>query len=248
MSTSSSGPDENAVRPLPDVYFRSSTGRPATDVVMGHILDGLISRELAPGQRLNANQLCKTLNVSVVPVREALHFLAGEGVVELLPLKGARIRTMDANEIVDWWHIYRAISNVGIRAAAAALLSEPGQSDRIEQALERIEVAERMEAPVRYVMSLADFHRVANDIGKQTVVDEATRRLQVIFWCSFLPDYIPFDIYGKYFSEHYRAVGEAIMRGDGETAVSAFRHHVDWSSSIIKGDRPVPGAPWNIAT
>ena len=233
-------------RPLAGAYFSTSTGRPATDLVMAHILDGLVAGELVPGQRVNASKLSKQLDVSVVPVREAIHFLAGEGVIELLPLKGARIREMNADEIVDWWHIYRAISSIGFQSAAEAIVEHPDQISRIKRALDRIDDAEKTQPPVSYILSLADFHRVCHSIGDKQVLDDAIRRLQVVFWCSFLPQYIPFDIYGPYFSQHYRIVGEAILRGDGETAISAFRHHVEWSSAIIMGERPEPGAPWQM--
>ncbi len=238
---------ENNKRPVPDVYFRTSTGRSSTDLVMDHIIDGILEGKLVPGQRINANALCKSLDVSVVPVREAIHFLAGEGVIELLPLKGARIHEMDTAEIVDWWRIFRVISGLGFAACARAISSRPEQAQRIEQALQRLEHAQVAEPPLRFIMSLADFHRVVHSIGTKPVLDDALRKLQVLFWCSFLPQYIPFDDYGKYFAEHYRVVGEALIRGDEDTATSAFKHHVEWSSSIIRGARPVPGNPWNQA-
>ncbi len=199
---------------------------------------------MSPGQRINANALCKELGVSVVPVREAIHFLAGEGVVELLPLKGARIHEMDSAEIIDWWRIFRVISGLGFEACAQALSMQPDQARRIEEALQRLEQAQVAEPPLRFILTLADFHRVVHSIGEKPVLDDALRKLQVLFWCSFLPQYIPFDDYGKYFAEHYRVVGEALIRGDDESATSAFKHHVEWSSSIIRGERPSPGAPW----
>lgn len=228
----------------PDIYFRASTGRPPTDLVINHIIDGLIQGRLKPGQRLNASKLVEALGVSVVPVREAMHFLAGEGVIELLPLKGTQIRNMDASEIVDWWQIFRAISEIGLLAAAEALIKSPENAHLVTQAIEKIERAETELSDVQYILALADFHRVINTIGNKPVLDEAVRRLQVIFWCLFLPDHIPFDTYGHYFTEHYKVVGQAIMRGDGASAVSAFKHHVDWSSALIDGERPEPGAPW----
>lgn len=228
-----------------EVYFRTLTGRPPIDLVMSHILDGLISGDLVPGQRINANRLSEQLDVSIVPVREAIHFLAGEGVIELLPLKGAQIRQMNARELVDWWHVYRVIAELGFRGAAVAIAKKPDLAPRITTAINHILEAEKNLPAVRYILCLTNFHRVINEIAEMPVLDEATRRLQAIFWGSFLPDYIPFNIYGPTFSYNYQIVGEAIIRGDGETAVSAFKHHVDWSSSIIEGERPVPGAPWH---
>ena len=230
--------------PIPDIYARTSTGRPSTDLVMGYILDGLLDRKFEPGQRLNAKSIAEELDVSIVPVREAMHFLAGEGVVELMPLKGARIRTMNPEETIDWWHVFCAIGNVGIRASTRELLKSPEKAKLIAEAQNLIESAEGKVSPERFIMTLLDFHRVLNEICDKPVLDEAVRRLQVVFWCSFLPDYVPFDIYGPYFALHYRNVANAIIDGDGETAVSAFKYHVAWSSAIMHGARPEPGLPW----
>ena len=227
-----------------EVLYKSPTGRRPIDEVMNHILTGLIEGRIAPGDRVVADRLSKEVEVSIIPVREAIHFLAGEGVIELLPQRGARIRSMDADEIVDWWHIFRAISELGFEASAAAVTKDPSQCVHIARALEAIHRAQRYEEPVPFVLTLADFHRVLNQIANKPVYEDAIRRLQVVFWCTFLPDFIPFETYGRYFAEHYQVVGEAIMRGDGATASFAFRHHVAWSSAIIEGQRPEPGAPW----
>ena len=116
---------------IPDSYAHSSTGRPATDLVMGHILESLVDGKMVPGQRVNATQLAEELGVSIVPVREALHFLAGEGVVKLMALKGARISTMNAEEIVDWWHIFRALAEISFEACARAITNNPEQAQKI---------------------------------------------------------------------------------------------------------------------
>lgn len=230
--------------PIPESYSRTSTGRPATDLVMSYVLDSLLDGTLKPGQRVNATRLAEDLDVSIVPVREALHFLAGEGVVELLALKGARISTMNTTEIVDWWRIFRAIAELSFESCAKAVMKDPTQVRRLEYRIEVIADAEINATPSRFIMALTDFHRLVHAIADRPVLDEATRRLQVVFWCSFLPAYIPFEIYGPQFVKHYRLVGEALIRGDYASAISNFRYHVNWSSAIIDGARPDPALPW----
>jgi DNA-binding GntR family transcriptional regulator len=244
MSKAKNKKPNETFTPTTAAHFRTSTGRESTDLVIGHILDRLISGDLVPGERLNASRLVEALEVSVVPVREAIHFLAGEGVVELLPLKGARIREMNADEVVDWWHVFRVLAILSFEAAAENISKDLMQVELVADAIRAIEAAETSEAPLGYLLTLTDFHRVTNQIARKPVLDEAIRRLQAVYWLSFLPNYIPFDVYGSYFTQHYRLVGEAIMRGDGESASSIFKHHVLWSSAIIKGERPEPGAPW----
>lgn len=229
---------------IPEPYSRTSTGRPATDLVMGHILDSLLDGTMVPGQRVNATQLAEALKVSIVPVREALHFLAGEGVITLMALKGARISTMNAEEIVDWWHILRALAEIAFEPCAKALVKDPSQAQRMQRSIDVITEAEVNSTPARFIMTLIDFHRVVHDIAVKPVMDDAIRRLQAVFWCSFLPAYIPFETYGSLFVEHYRLIGEALMRGDYGSATSNMRYHVNWSSAIIEGARPDPGLPW----
>ncbi|MCP4048682.1 MAG: GntR family transcriptional regulator [Gammaproteobacteria bacterium] len=229
---------------IPESYALSSTGRPATDLVMGHILESLVDGKMVPGQRVNATQLADELNVSIVPVREALHFLAGEGVIKLMALKGARISTVNADEIVDWWNIFRALAEISFEPCARAIVKDPQQALRIAKKLDFIAEAEKKSTPARFIMTLADFHRLVHSVSDKPVLDDAMKRLQVVFWCSFLPTLIPFEVYGPLFVKHYRLVGEALMRGDFHSARSIFRHHVNWSSAIIEGDRPEPGAAW----
>ena len=224
--------------------LRSKTGRESTDLVIDYLLDGLIDGSILPGERLNAKKLVEQLDVSVVPIREAIHFLAGEGVIELLPLKGARIREMNAEEVVEWWKVIGAITKLCFEPAVGALVSDSEKSKLVESSLAAIESKTAPLDAVDYLMAQADFYRTLTYIGKQTILEEAMRRIQTVYWLTYLPRYLPFDIYADDFTAHTRHVSAAMLRGDAQSAKSAFTHLVDWSSAIIRGARPTPGAPW----
>src|SRR3954469_16361201 len=49
----------------------------------------LVESRIAPGAKLNERELCEVLEVSRTPLREAIKMLAAEGLVELLPNRGA---------------------------------------------------------------------------------------------------------------------------------------------------------------
>src|SRR5688572_11627808 len=49
----------------------------------------LVEGRIAPGAKLNERELCEVLEVSRTPLREAIKMLAAEGLVELLPNRGA---------------------------------------------------------------------------------------------------------------------------------------------------------------
>lgn len=58
----------------------------------------LLNGELAPGERLLTAQLSERFHVSPTPLREALHRFAGEGLVEFIPQRGARVAELSTAE------------------------------------------------------------------------------------------------------------------------------------------------------
>lgn len=66
--------------------------------VEGELRAAILSGELQPGQRLLTAQLSERFSVSPTPLREALHRFAGEGLVEFVPQKGARVTSLSADD------------------------------------------------------------------------------------------------------------------------------------------------------
>ena len=229
---------------IPERFKRTATGRFSSDLVMSTILEDLMDGKLKPGDRVNASNLAKRLKVSIVPVREALHLLAGEGVIELLPLRGARIRGMNNEEVANWFKIYRVVVNIGLRGAALNIRSSPDNVAKVDDAMQLIRSAAGKTTPSRFIMTLLDLHRVVDTFSGIPEVDEAMRRLQVTFWCMLLPDFIPFEKYWDIYVRNYQRVADAIMIGDPDGAEAMFSYHVDWSIAVILGARPSPEEPW----
>jgi DNA-binding GntR family transcriptional regulator len=69
------------------------------DEIIGQLRDRMIHGDLAPGAKLNERVLCGELGVSRTPLREALKALASEGLVELLPNRGAVVAPLDAARV-----------------------------------------------------------------------------------------------------------------------------------------------------
>ena len=87
--------------------------------------------DLAPGERISEKQLCDRFGVSRTPLREALKVLASEGLIELLPNRGARVVRLTLKMVKDTYDLMGAleglsgelacqnISDEGIRAIRA---------------------------------------------------------------------------------------------------------------------------------
>ena len=65
--------------------------KPLRDVIFDTLREAIIVGELKPGQRLMEVQLAEKMGVSRTPVREAIRKLELEGLVEMLPRKGAHV-------------------------------------------------------------------------------------------------------------------------------------------------------------
>ena len=82
------------------------------EAVYGHLKDLLLSGRFAPGERLSEPLLAQELGVSRTPVREALMRLAEEGLVELVPGRGARVRVFAPEEVEEVYRVQEAYMGV----------------------------------------------------------------------------------------------------------------------------------------
>lgn len=81
----------------------------------------LVEGAIAPGAKLNERELCEALHVSRTPLREAIKRLAAEGLVDLLPNRGAVAVKLTEADVV---HVFEVLADLeglcGERAAARA--------------------------------------------------------------------------------------------------------------------------------
>jgi DNA-binding GntR family transcriptional regulator len=71
------------------------------DEVVSRVRDLIIEGALTPGLRIHEGQLCDKLGISRTPLREALKVLASEGLIELMPNRGAVVRMPTGPEVLD---------------------------------------------------------------------------------------------------------------------------------------------------
>lgn len=84
--------------------------------------------DLLPGARIPERELCQRFNVSRTPLRECLKVLAAEGLVDLLPHRGARIATLDDEHLAHLFEVIAALEaeagRLACRRIDAASLAE----------------------------------------------------------------------------------------------------------------------------
>ncbi|MCS7232547.1 MAG: GntR family transcriptional regulator [Synergistetes bacterium] len=77
--------------------------------------EAILKGDLKGGSRLVESQLASQLGTSRTPVREAIHRLAAEGLVELLPNQGAFVAEISLKDIEDVFQIRSALEGLAVR-------------------------------------------------------------------------------------------------------------------------------------
>lgn len=94
------------------------------DLVYQTLREAIMHCTLAPGQRLVIEEIARELAVSPIPVREALHQLQSEGLVETVPHVGATVSAIAPNAVDEIFMLMEALELVAMRAAAEHGTSE----------------------------------------------------------------------------------------------------------------------------
>jgi len=100
--------------------------------LLTQLRDYIVEGNIADGARVPERELCSRFGVSRTPLREALKVLASEGLLDLLPNRGARIRTLSAQDLAELFDFMG-----GIEALAGRLACETISDDEIAE-IERI--------------------------------------------------------------------------------------------------------------
>jgi DNA-binding GntR family transcriptional regulator len=96
---------------------------PVTNAVRARdeLREAILAGSLPPGARLRAESLAERLQTSRTPVREALHLLAREGLVDIEPRRGAVVRQFDAADLADLYDVRALIEPYAARRAATRI-------------------------------------------------------------------------------------------------------------------------------
>ena len=79
--------------------------------------DKILTHKYVPGQRLDINRLKETLAVSATPIKDALHKLAGEGFVKLVPRRGIFVTIPSIREMKESFDVRLMIETYAISCA-----------------------------------------------------------------------------------------------------------------------------------
>lgn len=128
---------------------------PLRDVVFNTLRQAILRGELKPGERLMEIQLANKLGVSRTPVREAIRKLELEGLVLMIPRKGAEVADIVEKGLKDVLEVRKALEELSVRLACDRITKKEIEelklaAEEFKKALKRQDITEIAEADVRF--------------------------------------------------------------------------------------------------
>lgn len=202
--------------------------------VLASVRDYIVQGNIRAGERVPERQLCEMLGVSRTPMREALKALASEGLVELLPNRGARVRQLGSIEIRELFEILAGLEAVAGRLAAERM----GEAE-----LERVGALHLQMYQSYLARDLAAYFRVNQQIHGLIVAASGNAPLGAVYQ-TYTRRLAPFRYaanadYGARWSDAMREHEEMLdllRRRDGAgLADLMYRHLIHKSDAVLAG-------------
>lgn len=197
---------------------------PLRDVVFKTLRQGILTGELKPGERLMEIHLANKLGVSRTPIREAIRKLELEGLVTMIPRRGAEVAQITEKSMKDVLEVRKVLDNLSVELACDRITEE--EKDQLKNACMDFEDA----------VKTGDFSMIAKtDVAFHDIIVAATRNIRLSQMVNNLAEQMyryRFE-YIKDSSQHERLVEEhqeicdGIVNGDKEKALEAIEAHID---------------------
>jgi DNA-binding GntR family transcriptional regulator len=208
---------------------------PVTRVVLREqvkelILERIVNGSYRPGERLVETRIATELGTSQAPVREALRDLELLRFVESTPFRGARVREVSQEELLEVYPVRAALEEVAAREAATRLDGDVSALEAELEAMHRAADASDLHAQVEHDVA---FHRL--------IVEASGNRILIDTWQSLriesrtIVTALRSGLDGHVIAERHRPVLEALRARDRDLAGTTLRRHVEQYGELLKG-------------
>lgn len=205
---------------------------PLRDVVFNTLRQAIITGEFVPGERLMEIALANRLGVSRTPVREAIRKLELEGLVVMIPRKGAEVARITEKDLRDVLEVRSSLEELAAGLATERLDDDSRQ--KIKTALDNF----------REAITTGENPRIADcDVEFHDTVFEATKNKRLIQIINNLREqiyryrleYVKDTEYHAVLMKEHEELVDAMFRGDINGAQEIMKRHIDnQEETVIK--------------
>ncbi|RHW35901.1 GntR family transcriptional regulator [Lysinibacillus yapensis] len=204
-------------------------------IVYEDLKTAIINGEIEPGTQLKENEIGQQLNVSATPVREAFRRLASEGLIKIIPWRGAIVQSFNEKEMEDVYACRESLEVLVIQLAIDNI-DEVGLQqleELVDQSLETIDATEFYEINT-------SIHNVLLKYANNQMLEKLLSQISEIVLHD--RNFSSYSLIRKQeiYQEH-KDIIEAVAEKDVAKAESAIRTHIRNGFNYIKSYKKIEG-------
>ncbi len=209
---------------IKDLKMNVNEYLPLRDVVFNTLREAILKGDLEPGERLMEIALANRLGVSRTPIREAIRKLELEGLVVMIPRRGAQVASITKKDLQDVLEVRSSLEVLATELACERINAE--QLDALKGALNRFEEVLGSGDVSVIARADVDFHDVIfSSTGNARLVQilNNLREQMYRYRLEYLKD---FSSHARLLEEH-RQLMEAIAARDQKNAAMIIKAHIE---------------------
>ena len=205
---------------------------PLRDVVFNTLRKAILTGELKPGERLMEIHLANQLGVSRTPIREAIRKLELEGLVIMIPRRGAEVAQITEKSLKDVLEVRRALDALCVELACDRITEVEKQN--LKKACDEFEQATVTgDATTIAAADVALHDIIVQATGNQRLIQLINNLSEQMYRYRF--EYIKDEQQHNNLVDEHRMIYESIVKQDKEKAAEAAKLHIDnQEKSIIR--------------
>ena len=192
--------------------------------------DMIVEDELSPGTRLVEADLCALLGISRTPLREAFKVLASEGLVELLPNRGARVTGITRGETKDLFEVIAGLEALAVDSACERMSAE--ELAELETMHKRLLEWHRKRRRREYFALNHRIHEAVVAFSRNKTLVDTHARLLTRARRSRYRAILTVERWDESVREHDELM-RALVRRDARAASAVWRKHVLRTGEIV---------------
>lgn len=202
-----------------------------SDDVLDRLREAILQGLYVPGQRLVEADLVTDFTASRGPVREAIRRLAAEGVIELIPNRGAVVRKLSLKGLSDVFRMREALEGLAARLAAEQL-AQPAKRDAFAKAVAAIGLNQIENIDIHFGEANKQLHQLIVDFADNDQLSITLRQLRLPLVRLQIRAAIDAEYRIQSAREHDEVVA-ALLAADPDAAENAMRRHLNAAGKRI---------------
>lgn len=203
---------------------------PLRDVVFQTLRKGILTGELKPGERLLEIHLADKLGVSRTPIREAIRKLELEGLVTMVPRKGAEVANITEKSLRDVLEVRRALDVLSVELSCQRITED--ELDKLQVACEQFEKALVTKELTQIAKADIAFHDIIlESTGNGRLVALVANLSEQMYRYRF--EYIKDEHNHPKLKEEHQLILKFLKERNKDAAAKAVAEHVDSQEASI---------------